>query len=84
MTIILKEQAHKALKLKAIETSGSMSRLINNAFKESIIEDVEDNEASAERANEDPVSYDAMIRKLKTMGVCKIFFKKSVENDLKN
>ena len=51
-----------------------MSELINNAVKESIIEDVEDNEPFAERVNEDLVSYDAMIRKLKTMGSYKIFF----------
>jgi hypothetical protein len=67
-TIYLDSDIHKALKLKAIETSSSMSELINNAVKESIIEDVEDNEAFAERVNEDLVSYDAMIRKLKDNG----------------
>ena len=67
-TIYLDPYLHKALKLKAIETSSSMSELINNAVKESIIEDVEDSEAFAERANEDLVSYDAMIRKLKNNG----------------
>lgn len=67
-TIYLDSHLHKALKLKAIETSSSMSELINNAVKESIIEDVEDNEAFAERVNEDLVSYDAMIRKLKNEG----------------
>lgn len=45
-----------------------MSELINNAVKESIIEDVKDNEAFAEWVNEDLVSYDAMIRKLKNDG----------------
>ena len=53
------------MKLKAIETSSSMSKLINNAVKESIIEDIEDDEAFAERVNEDLVSYDATIKKLK-------------------
>ncbi len=67
-TIYLDPDLHKALKLKAIETSSSMSELINKAVKESIIEDVEDSEAFAERANEDLVSYDAMIRKLKNNG----------------
>lgn len=67
-TIYLDPDLHKALKLKAIETSSSMSELINIAVKESIIEDVEDNEAFAERVNEDLVSYDAMIRKLKNNG----------------
>ncbi len=67
-TIYLDPHLHKALKLKAVETSSSMSELINNAVKESIIEDVEDNEAFAERVNEDMVSYDAMIGKLKNDG----------------
>ena len=67
-TIYLEPDLHKALKLKAIETSSSMSELINTAVKESIIEDVDDNEAFAERVSEELVSYDAMIRKLKTNG----------------
>lgn len=67
-TIYLDSDIHKALKLKAIETSSSMSELINNAVKESIIEDVEDSEAFTERVNEGLVSYDAMIRKLKDNG----------------
>ena len=37
-------------------------------LKESIIENVEDNEAFTERVSEDLVSYDAMIRKLKNDG----------------
>lgn len=67
-TIYLEPDLHKALKLKAIETSSSMSELINTAVKESIIEDLDDNEAFAERVSEELVSYDAMIRKLKTNG----------------
>ncbi|MDW7730756.1 MAG: CopG family transcriptional regulator [Bacillota bacterium] len=67
-TIYLDPHLHKALKLKAIETSSSMSELINNAVKESIVEDVEDNETFEERVNEELVSYDAMIRKLKSDG----------------
>lgn len=67
-TIYLDPDLHKALKLKAIETSSSMSELINNAVKESIIEDLEDSDAFVDRVNEELVSYDAMIRKLKNNG----------------
>lgn len=67
-TIYLDPVLHKALKLKAIETSSSMSELINNAVKESIIEDAEDSEVFADRVNEELISYDAMIRKLKNNG----------------
>lgn len=55
---------HRALKLKAIEISRSVSALVNEAVKESIIEDAEDNEAFEERVNEELASYDAMIKKL--------------------
>ncbi len=67
-TIYLDPDLHRALKLKAIETSRSVSALVNDAVKESIIEDVEDNEAFEERVNEELVSYDAMIKKLKQNG----------------
>jgi len=67
-TIYLNHDLHRALKLKAIETSTSLSELVNRAVKESIIEDHEDNKAFAERANEELISYDAMIRKLKKDG----------------
>ncbi len=67
-TIYLDPDLHRALKLKAIETSRSVSALVNDAVKESIIEDAEDNEAFEERVNEELVSYDAMIKKLKQNG----------------
>jgi len=67
-TVYLDPDLHRALKLKAIETSTSLSELVNRAVKESIIEDLEDNEAFEERINEELISYDAMIKKLKKDG----------------
>lgn len=73
-TIYLDPDLHRALKLKAIETSRSVSALVNDAVKESIIEDVEDNEAFEERVNEELISYDAMIKKLKQNGCYSLFY----------
>ncbi len=67
-TIYLDPDLHKALKLKAVEKSESISALINKAVRDSIIEDLEDNEAFAERVNEELISYDDMISRLKKDG----------------
>jgi hypothetical protein len=67
-TIYLDSILHKALKLKAIETSRSISDLVNQAVKEALAEDAEDLAAFEERANEPLLSYDEMVRKLKTDG----------------
>ncbi len=67
-TIYLDPALHKALRLKALETSRSMSELINEAVREALAEDAEDLAAFEERANEPLISYDAMIKKLKKDG----------------
>ena len=67
-TIYLDPILHKALKLKSIETSRSISDLVNQAVKEALAEDAEDLAAFEERANEPLLSYDEMVRKLKKDG----------------
>ncbi len=67
-TIYLDEMVHKALKMKALETSRSISDLVNSAVKEALAEDAEDIAAFEERANEPLLSYDEMVKKLKKDG----------------
>ena len=67
-TIYFDPVMHKALKLKAIETSRSVSDLVNAAVKESLAEDAEDLAAFDERADEPLISYDEMVRRLKKDG----------------
>ena len=67
-TIYLDEIVHKALKLKALETSRSVSDLVNSAVKEALAEDAEDLEAFEDRANEPLLSYDEMLKRLKENG----------------
>ncbi len=59
---------HKALKLKSIETSKSISELVNRAVKEALAEDAEDITAFEERANEPLISFSAMVKRLKNDG----------------
>jgi len=67
-TIYLDPIVHKALKLKAVETSRSVSDLVNQAVRESLAEDAEDLAAFEERANEPLLSYDEMVKRLKKDG----------------
>ena len=59
---------HKALKLKSLETSKSISELVNEAVKEALSEDAEDITAFEERANEPLISFAEMIKRLKRDG----------------
>ncbi len=67
-TIYLDPALHQALRLKSLETSCSMSEIINSVLKEALAEDAEDLEAFEKRANEPLVSYEEMIKKLKKDG----------------
>jgi hypothetical protein len=67
-TVYLEPDLHKALRLKAVETSTSVSELINIAVRESISEDAEDLAAFTDRVAEPLISYETMIKKLKKDG----------------
>jgi predicted transcriptional regulator len=67
-TIYLDPDLHKALRLKAAETSRSISELVNHAIKEALAEDAEDIAAFEERAGEPLISYDEMVKRLKRDG----------------
>jgi hypothetical protein len=59
---------HKALKLKSIETSKSISELVNKAVKEALAEDAEDLSVVEERADEPLISFSEMVKRLKKDG----------------
>ena len=67
-TIYFDPDLHKALRLKAVETSRSLSELVNEAVKEILAEDAEDLMAFDERADEPLISYDEMVKRLKKDG----------------
>ena len=56
------------MKLKSIETSKSISELVNRAVKEALSEDAEDITAFEERANEPLISFSELVKRLKTDG----------------
>jgi hypothetical protein len=67
-TVYLNPELHKALRLKAVETSRSVSDLVNYAVREALAEDAEDIAAFEERAREPLIAYDEMVKKLKRDG----------------
>ena len=67
-TVYLDPVLHKALKLKAVETSRSISELVNEAVREALAEDAEDLAAFDERVDEPLISYDEMVKRLKADG----------------
>jgi len=68
-TIYLNPAVHRALKLKSLETSRSVSDLVNEAVKEALAEDADDLAAFEERKAEALLSYDVMVKKLKKDGL---------------
>lgn len=67
-TIYLDPELHKALRLKAVETSRSVSKLVNEAIRESLAEDAEDIAAFEEKSSEPLISYDEMVLRLRKNG----------------
>ncbi len=67
-TIYLDPDLHKALRLKAIAISQSVSELVNDAVRQSLAEDAEDITAFEEREKEPLISYDEMVKRLKKDG----------------
>ena len=67
-TIYLDPALHQALRMKSLETSRSMSEIINDAVREALAEDAEDLAAFKERSHEPLISYERMIQRLKKDG----------------
>lgn len=67
-TIYLDENIHQTLRIKAAETHRSISDLVNEAVKRTFIEDQQDLEAFEVRESEPLVSYEAMLKSLKSDG----------------
>ncbi len=67
-TIYFDPDLHRALKIKALETSRSITDIVNQAVRESLSEDAEDILAYKERQNEPLISYDQMLKNLRRDG----------------
>jgi len=67
-TIYFDEKVHRILRLKAVETHRSVSDLVNEAVKRSLLEDQQDLAAFEARESEPTISYETMLKELKSNG----------------
>lgn len=67
-TVYLDPDLHKALKIKAIETSRSLSELVNDAIRTRLAEDAEDLAAFDARKAEPSLSFEEFVKGLKRNG----------------
>lgn len=67
-TIYLNPALHRALQLKSLETSQSISKIVNNAIRLALAEDAEDLATFEERADEPLISFEEALKELKLNG----------------
>lgn len=67
-TVYFDPEIHKALKIKAAETSRSISEIVDDALRQELTEDEEDLRAFRERAHETTVSFEKVLADLKKNG----------------
>ncbi|ACL74368.1 hypothetical protein [Thioalkalivibrio sulfidiphilus] len=67
-TIYFDEQLHEALRLKAAHTHQSISEIVNDAVRASLLEDQEDLAAFQERVAEPTMTYEELLNDLKAHG----------------
>ena len=67
-TVYLEPDLRRALRLKSIETSRSMSDLINDALRADLAEDASDLAVCEERKNEPTMSFEEFVKELKRRG----------------
>jgi hypothetical protein len=68
VTVYLKPEFHRALKVKAAETEYSVSDLVNSAVKQALLEDAVDLEAFDKRAGEPLLNFENVVKNLKRDG----------------
>lgn len=67
-TIYLDAELHRALRMKSAAAGCSISEIVGEAVRESLREDYEDLAAFEARAGEKSLSYEQLLKKLKTDG----------------
>lgn len=67
-TVYFDPTLHKALRMKSLETECSISAIVNQAVRYALAEDAEDFEAFTVRENEPLLSFEDILKDLKTRG----------------
>jgi len=67
-TIYLDPRLHRAIRLKSIETTRSISDLVNDALRADLAEDADDLSAFDERKNEPTLNFETFVKELRRHG----------------
>jgi Arc/MetJ-type ribon-helix-helix transcriptional regulator len=67
-TVYFEPEIHHALRVKAANTHQSVSEVVNEAVRLALREDAEDLSVFEERAKEPTLSYEALLKDLKSHG----------------
>ena len=67
-TVYLEPELHKALRLKSVETSRSMSDLINDAIRDELAADADDLAVFRIRQDEPVIAFEEFVNELKRNG----------------
>ena len=67
-TVYLDPALHRALRLKSVETSRSISELINDAIRDDLAEDADDLAIFRARQHEPTITFEAFVEGLKLDG----------------
>ncbi len=67
-TVYFDPAIHRVLKVKAAETSTSISDIIDKAIRRELLEDEEDLRAFKKRVSEPTISYEKLVADLKKSG----------------
>ena len=67
-TVYLEPDLHRALRLKSVETSRSVSDLLNDAIRDELAEDADDLASFDARKNEPTVAFEDFVKELKRNG----------------
>jgi len=68
-TVYLDPDLHKALRLQSVETSQSVSELINSAIRDELSEDLSDLALFDAREKEPTVEFESFVKGLKRDGI---------------
>ena len=68
-TVYLDPALHKALRLQSVETSRSVSELINDAVRDELAEDANDLEMFEARKSEPTLNFEDFVKGLKLDGI---------------
>jgi len=67
-TVYLEPGLHRAVRLKSIETTRSISDLVNDALRADLAEDADDLSAFDDRKNEPTLDFETFVKELRRHG----------------